>query len=76
MEFSVSNVMHVGSPRNYYLSSGLLSVEVILKVVNEKDLGAIISADLKCSQQCLYAYNKVNKVLGMLRRTIKNKEPR
>jgi len=36
----------------------------------------IIISDLKCSQQCLYAYNKAKKVLGMIRRTIMNKEPR
>jgi len=29
-----------------------------------------------CSQQCMYAYNKTNKVVGMTRRTIKNKEPK
>jgi len=31
------------------------------EVDQEKDLGVrpIISADLNCSQQCLYAYNKV-----------------
>jgi len=29
-----------------------------------------ISADMNCSQQCRYAVNKANKVLGMIRRTI------
>jgi len=35
----------------------------------EKDLGVWISADMKCSQQCRYAVNKANKVLGMITRT-------
>jgi len=42
----------------------------------EKDLGVLISADLKCSQQCVYACNKANKVMGMIRRTIRYREPR
>jgi len=52
MQFNVSKckVMHVGkkNPRHsYYMSSnGLKSVEV------EKDLGIMITSDLKCSQQC------------------------
>jgi len=46
------------------------------QVDQEKDLGIIINADLECSQQCLYAYNKANKFLEIIRRTIKDKEPR
>jgi len=55
MQFNVSKckVMHVGNknPRHlYYMSSnGLKSVEV------EKDLGIMITSDMKCSQQCEYA---------------------
>jgi len=76
MEFNVSKckVMHLGksNPRNaYHMRGNRLNV-----VEQEKDLGIIISDDLKASQQCLYAFNKANKVLGMIRRTIKNKEPK
>jgi len=54
-----------------------VEIYAVLEVVDQvKDLGIIISSDLKCSQQCLYACNKANKVLGMIRRTITNKEPR
>jgi len=76
MQFNVSKckVMHVGkkNPRHpYYMSSnGLKSVEV------EKDFGIMITSDLKCSQQCEYAYSKANRVMGMIRRTITYKEPR
>ena len=42
----------------------------------EKDLGVWISADMKCSQQCRYAVNKANKVLGMIKRTITYKDLR
>jgi len=51
-------------------NNGLQIVEV------EKDLGVKISSDLKCSQQCMYAYTKANRVMGMIRRTISYKEPR
>ena len=38
--------------------NGLQRVDV------EKDLGVMISSDLKCSQQCMYAYTKANRVMG------------
>jgi len=76
MDFNVSKckVMHVGKTnpkKSYYMRGNILE-----EVDQEKDLGIIISSDLKCSQQCLYAHNKANKVLGVIRRTIINKEPR
>jgi len=36
----------------------------------------MISSDLKCSQQCMYAYTKANRVMGMIRKTISYKKPR
>jgi len=58
------------NPRHpYYMSSNeLKSVKV------EKDLGIMITSDLKCSQQCEYIYSIANRVMGM--RTITYKEPR
>jgi len=76
MQFNVSKckVMHVGkkSPRHtYYMSStGLRSVEM------EKDLGVMITTDLKCSQQCEYAYSKASRVMVIIKKTISYKEPR
>jgi len=63
MQFNVSKckVMHVGqkNPRSLYTmrNNGLQIVEV------EKYLGVKISSDLKCSQQCMYAYTKANRVI-------------
>jgi len=38
-------------------------------------IGVWISADMKCSQQCRYAVNKANKVLGIIiKRTITYKD--
>jgi len=50
--------------------NGLQIVEV------KKDLGVVISSDLKCSQQCMYAYTKANRFMGMTRRMISYKEHR
>ena len=33
-------------------------------VETEKDLGVMISSDLKCSQQCNYAYKKAIRVMA------------
>ena len=52
------------------------SSSILEEVDQEKDLGIIISSDLKCSQQCLYACNEANKVLGMIRGTTMNKKLR
>ena len=76
MEFNVSKykVMHVGK-RNRRQSCcmdniGLKPVEV------QKDLGIMITSDLKCSQQCECAYSKANRVMGMIKRAISYKEPK
>jgi len=42
-------------------------------VEEEKDLGVIITSDLKVSSQCAQAYSKANKMLGVINRTIKYK---
>jgi len=47
---------------------------VLVRVTEESDLGIVISSDLKSSKQCRNAYNKAVKVLGMINRTIKNKD--
>ena len=58
MEFNVDKckVMHVGNTNNnssYYMEGSQLT-----EVSYEKDLGVWISADMKCSKQCMYAFNK------------------
>ena len=65
LSVKLSNACGEEISKAYYMSSnGLKSVEV------EKDLGIMITSDLKCSQQCEYAYSKANRVMGMIRRTI------
>ena len=40
----------------------------------EEDPRIWISSDMKCSDQCLYAFNKSSKIMGMIKRRIKYKE--
>jgi len=48
----------------------------LTEVSYEKDLGVWISADMKCSKQCMYAFNKATRVLGKIKRTIRFKDTR
>ena len=76
IDFNVQKckVMHVGKQKDscsYYTGGMKLTEEEV-----EKDLGVWISSDMKCSQQCIQAFNKASRVMGMIRRTIRYKEVR
>ena len=47
---------------------------VLGTTAKEKDLGITISADIKVSEQCGIAASKGNKILGLIKRNITNKE--
>ncbi len=66
-------VMHFGSknPCNEYIMNNL----PLEKVHSERDLGVLISDDLKVSGQCFQAYLKANRMLGLIKRNIVNKNP-
>jgi len=73
MSFNIDKckVMHLGRTNkvyDYYLDGQPLS-----EVKEEKDLGIVISKDLKVSRQCSTAYSKANRVLGIINRTFVNK---
>jgi len=58
--------MHVGKQKDscsYYMG-GMKLIEEIA----EKDLGVWISSDMKCSKQCMYAFNKASRVMGMMKK--------
>jgi len=42
-------------------------------VTEHKDLGVIISSNIKVADHCHYACNKANKMLGMIKCTIKHR---
>ena len=50
-----------------------MSGKKLIPVTEERDLGVIISNDLKSSKQCTDAAKKGNKMLGMISRTISYK---
>lgn len=69
--FKKCKVMHIGSNNlqlQYFMSTTHLD-----SVDSEKDLGVVISSDLKVSNQCIKAYAKANKILGVINRTIESK---
>ena len=68
-------VMHFG--HNNLKTDYSLDNKTLRKVHQEKDLGVIISDDMKSSHQCMIqAYSKANKMLGVINRAIvyKSKE--
>ena len=75
MAFNIKKckVMHVG--KNVHAYEYKMLAHCLEEVQVEKDLGVLISADLKVSPQCISACAKANKVLGMINRAIVNKTP-
>jgi len=66
-------VMHIGgnnANHEYSMLGHKLQV-----VEREKDLGIMLSSDMKSVEQCMYAANRANRALGMIKRTIRNREP-
>jgi len=66
-------LMHIGhnNDTRYHLQRDGKKWE-LQSIDKEKDLGVIISGDLKVSSQCVNAASKANKVLGMVKRQFKN----
>lgn len=62
-------VMHLGGVHNLNYEYRLRD-RVLENVDSEKDLGVIVSKDLKVSQQCERASSTANRMLGMIKRTI------
>jgi ribonucleases P/MRP protein subunit RPP40 len=61
--------MHLGSnnvQQKYYIGGNVLGETSV-----ERDLGVLVYRDLKSNQHCLQAYRKAQRILGIMRRTIK-----
>ena len=74
MQFNVKKckVMHLGKQKQnhqYHINGNQLE-----SVKTEKDLGVTLSADLKVAQQCSNACSKANRMAGLIKRTIENKD--
>ena len=59
------NVMHIGhnNQKTHYVLHGKISN----KVTEERDLGVIVSDDLKWSKQCKEVVSKANSMLGLIK---------
>ena len=70
MSFNVDKckVLHVGRDNNEH--QYVMNNVALKSVTEEKDLGVIISKDMKPSKQCTAARNKANRMLGLINRTI------
>jgi len=66
-------VMHIGHSidTHYYMQQEGKKFE-LQSVTEERDLGVVISNDLKVSRQCICAASKANKVLGLVKRQFFN----
>ena len=64
-------IMHIMKKRkqDQYKHSYTLNDKDLVETVSERDLGVIISNDLKWKTQCETAASKANSTLGMLKRT-------
>jgi len=73
MEFNLDKckVMHFGRNNQHYKYSTNNRQLGVVDV--ERDLGILISSDLKVSSQCVQACSKANRMLGMINRTIRHK---
>jgi len=73
MEFNATKckVMHVGKS-NLQLTYEM-NCHSLATTKEEKDLGVMITDSLKSGVNCQVVYNKANRVLGMMRRTISYK---
>ena len=60
-------VMHIGSKNKEqrYVMNG----KNLKAVLEEKDLGVIVTTDFKVGRQCVEAAKKGNRILGMISRT-------
>jgi len=61
----VMDLGRANTNKDYYMNSKKLE-----NTSMEKDLGVIITSNLKSSQQCSQSYAKASRILGMIKRTI------
>jgi len=71
MEFNIQKckVMHTGHSNSGY--KYLMDNQYLQEVSDKKDLGIMITSDLKSAAQVVEACKKANRALGMISRTIK-----
>ena len=76
MEFNTRKckVMHIG--RNNLLVDYSMRGEVLEVIEEEKDLGVLVSSDLKVGSQCVKASKVANRMLGLIKRCFCSRDRR
>jgi len=67
-------VMHLGRHNEGY--DYVMNGQLLQKVESEKDLGITMAEDGKVAGQCLESYAKANRMLGLVKRTIRYRHPK
>jgi hypothetical protein len=74
MKFNIAKckVMHIGAKNSG--AEYKMKDEKLDEIIEEKDLGVIISSSLKVGKQCAKAASKGNQILGLIKRTFISKQ--
>lgn len=74
MQFNVDkcHVLHVGS-NNHQFGYSMMG-KPLQSVAYERDLGLIVSSDLKSYRHCVHAYKRASGVLAMIQRTVQTRD--
>jgi len=64
--FSIAYQIGVNNLKEKYLMEG----KKLEEIMEEKDLGVIVSRNCKVSKQCIKAAKKGNQILSLIKRTI------
>jgi len=75
MEFNVSKCKTVHYGKKNICHKYTMDGQLVEEVPKEKDLGVVFTKELKVAKNCNEAYSKVNRMLGLISRTIKYKTP-
>ena len=73
MKFNIDKCSVLSIGRNNPLNSYKLNGRILGRTDCERDLGILVSSDLRPRKQCLNAKNKANRILGFIRRSVSNK---
>ena len=64
-----------------HLGSGGINYEYVMNgqkleiIDSEKDLGVVLTSDMKSGDQCRQAYSRANKMLGLVSRVVRHRDP-
>ena len=73
MDFNINKCSTLRVGRHNTRDRCILDVVDISKWNSEKDLGLLISQDLRPKEQCISARNITNRVLGFITRSVSNR---